>query len=293
MVHAVAGELMQEAEVEAALAYRTVGVVYADIRQRWLVVYSPQAWQRAEKTLQRQHQKQGDTELNAFHTLCRQRFTCEADAHAALDAFVKGLKLTTVAEGRVVAHTRHTGKGRPSKGPPPSVVHYTLTGQLASRLEAHTQQLQQKSTFILATNDLSEEGLSDAQVLDAYKKDQQKVERGFRFFKDPLFMASTLFLKSPARIMALMAIMTLCLMVYAALEHRIRQELVAHEKTFPDQKGNLTQYPTARWVFQSFTGIHVLHIGQSTYLVLNLRSHHQTLLTLLGPHYVDLYANSG
>ena len=34
-------------------------------------------------------------------------------------------------------------------------------------------------------------------------------------------MASTLFLKPPKRIMALMAVMTPCLMVYAALEHRI------------------------------------------------------------------------
>jgi hypothetical protein len=43
--------------------------------------------------------------------------------------------------------------------------------------------------------------------LAAYKN-QQKVERGFRFFKDPLFMA-------------LMMVMTLCLLVYAALEYRI------------------------------------------------------------------------
>lgn len=295
IVHAVAGELMQEAEaeVEAALAYRTVGVVYADIRQRWLVVYSPQARQRAEKTLQRQHRKQGEAELKAFHTLCRQRFTCAADAQAALDTFAKGLKLTTVAERGVVTQTHHSRKGRPAKNQIPDKIQYVIQGQLASRLEVHTQQLQQKSTFILATNDLSEAGLSDAQVLDAYKKDQQKVERGFRFLKDPLFMASTLFLKSPARIMALMAIMTLCLMVYAALEHRFRQELATHEKTFPDQKSNPTQCPTARWVFQSFTGIHVLQVGQSTHLVLNLRPHHHTLLTLLGPHYVDLYASSG
>ncbi len=62
-------------------------------------------------------------------------------------------------------------------------------------------------------------------------------------------MASTLFLKSPKRIMALMAVMTLCLMVYAALEHRIRQGLAEHRPTFPDQKGNPAECPTARWVF--------------------------------------------
>jgi transposase len=79
------------------------------------------------------------------------------------------------------------------------------------------------------------------------------IERGFRFLKDPLFMASTLYLKSPKRIMALMMVMTLCLLVYAALEYRIRQALQQHDQTFPNQKGQPTRTPTARWVFQFFT----------------------------------------
>lgn len=42
------------------------------------------------------------------------------------------------------------------------------------------------------------------------------MERGFRFLKDPMFLASTLFLKKAQRIMALLFVMTLCLLVYAA-----------------------------------------------------------------------------
>ena len=45
---------------------------------------------------------------------------------------------------------------------------------------------------MLATHQLDYEALSDSELIDAYK-DQQTVERGFRFLKDPLFMASTLF----------------------------------------------------------------------------------------------------
>ena len=135
--------------------------------------------------------------------------------------------------------------------------------------------------------------LGDEQVLEAYRKDQQKVERGFRFLKDPLFMASTLFLKSPRRIMALMAIMTLCLMVYAALEHRIRQGLAQQSQTFPDQKGKPTERPTARWVFQSFMDIHLLTLPTLAEIVLNLKAHHRVLLNLLGERYVAIYANSG
>ena len=37
--------------------------------------------------------------------------------------------------------------------------------------------------------------------------------------------------------MALLMVMTVCLLVYAALEYRIRTALKEHEATFPDQKG--------------------------------------------------------
>jgi len=65
-------------------------------------------------------------------------------------------------------------------------------------------------------------------------------------------MASTLYLKSPKRIMALMMVMTLCLLVYTALEHRIREALKQFNETFPNQKGKPVANPTARWVFQFF-----------------------------------------
>ena len=108
-----------------------------------------------------------------------------------------------------------------------------------------------------------------------------------------LFLASTLFLKSAKRIMALMAVMTLCLRVYAALGHRIRQSLAQQSQTFPDQKGKPTARPTARWVFQSFMDIHVLLVAPFTEVVPNLKAHHRALLALLGERYVTLYANSG
>jgi transposase len=73
--------------------------------------------------------------------------------------------------------------------------------------------LERKSGFILATNQLDGQALSDDDLIAAYQ-DQHPVERGFRFLKDPLFRASTLFLKLPQCVMALM-MMTLCLLVYA------------------------------------------------------------------------------
>lgn len=77
-------------------------------------------------------------------------------------------------------------------------------------------------------------------------------------------------------------------LVYAALEYRIRQGMEKQEVSVPDQKGKPTKRPTARWVFHLFTGIHVLHLsGQE--LILNLKSHHQDLLRVLGESYLTLY----
>ena len=71
---------------------------------------------------------------------------------------------------------------------------------------------------------LDSEQLSQQQALEQYKG-QQGNERGFRFLKDPLFFASSVFLKSPERIMALGLIMGLCLLVYNLGQRQLRQAL--------------------------------------------------------------------
>jgi transposase len=67
--------------------------------------------------------------------------------------------------------------------------------------------LNKKCRFILATNKLDNEQYKDDQILKEYKE-QQNVESGFRFLKDPWFMVDSIFLKLPKRIEALMMVMT-------------------------------------------------------------------------------------
>ena len=61
-------------------------------------------------------------------------------------------------------------------------------------------------------------------VLRLYKA-QSGVERGFAFLKDPLFLASSVFVKKVERVMATGFVMVLCLLVYRLAEYRIRQRL--------------------------------------------------------------------
>jgi transposase len=125
-------------------------------------------------------------------------------------------------------------------------------------------------------------------VLDGYTG-QAQAERGFRFLKAPQFLAASRALKKPERIMARLMGMTVGLLVYAALDYRIRMVLQEHAATFPDQKGKRIQHPTARWVFHYFVGIHVLYIPGQGLIILNLTDEHQHLLQLLGKRYAWFY----
>ena len=289
VIHAVAPDLMSALGQSSHIS---LGVQYSNIKQRWVVVYSPEAYQRGMKTVNKNCLNQSGAEFKAFSKLSKRDFACEAEALKALEDFKKTQKITFVTNTGIDALPRYNDKGRPVKNRKPDFYIYRIKGAIASNPEERIRRLERKSCFILASNQLNQEELSDEELIAAYK-DQQKVERGFRFLKDPLFMASTLFLKSPKRIMALMMIMTLCLLVYAALEYRIREGLKTHNQTFPNQKGKPITNPTARWVFQFFGGIHVLIVDEIDTLVLNLNEHHLSLLRLLGSQYEKLYSDSG
>lgn len=130
-------------------------------------------------------------------------------------------------------------------------------------------------------------------MLENYTDQGVSVERGFRFLKDPLFFAESLFLKKPERIMALIIVMGLALLIYALAERQLRMGLEKSNEKIPDQKGKLTSTPTIRWVFQTFEGIDILSVwvsGQPTLRqVLNLRPVHQQIIRLFGSHIRNCY----
>src|SRR5262245_48500257 len=101
----------------------------------------------------------------------------------------------------------------------PTTSVYHITGALASRFAARQALVEQHRCVILATNAL-DDTLLPARELFAGYEGQGQAERGFRLLKDPHVLASSLDLKKPARIMALFMVMTVCLLVYAALEYR-------------------------------------------------------------------------
>jgi len=84
--------------------------------------------------------------------------------------------------------------------------------------------------------------------------------------------------------------MTFGLMVYAALEHKIRKTLKDKTLYFPDQKKKPGQNPTARWVFQCFENITLLYQHESEPIVLNLKDRQRTIIECLGEAYQQIYS---
>jgi transposase len=261
---------------------------YGGVEQRWVLIYSEPRQAQAQRTVDKQLRQQSDQEVKALKKLCGVTLACEADARQALATFTQDLQATFLGASTVRATPRYGKRGRPGQGMQPNQMVYQIEGALASSRAARQALINQHSCFILATNALDATQLPPQKLL-AGDKGQTHAERGLRCLKDPEFLASSFDLKKPERIMALLMVMTVCLLVYAALEYRIRQALQGHDATFPNQKGKRVQNPTARWVFHYFVGIHLLMAPGQWPIVLNLTDEHRKLLQLLGKPYMAFY----
>jgi transposase len=182
--------------------------------------------------------------------------------------------------------------GRPAKSAQPGPVQgYRLQATLARNSRTEETFSRQRSRFILATNQLDQSLWPAQKCLQEYKR-QQTVERGFRFLKDPLFFASSVFVKKPQRVEALALIMALTLMVYTLAERKLRKALDEQNQTVRNQRKQHTPKPTFRWIMQKFQGIHRVNFdGQRQ--VSNLNPERCLIIRLFGPFVERYYYASG
>ena len=266
---------------------------YGGIRQRWLVVYSAAAQQREERGLERKQAKELETGGIQWRKLMQERFSCQADAEQALAQFNQKLHYHQV-QASLEIHSRYAHPGRPGPEDQPHVLGYQLRGALTPNPTALEKIRTTFGKFILATNEMDAQALPASEMLSHYKEQGISVERGFRFLKDPLFFAHSLFLKSPARIMALIMVMGLALLIFALAERQLRLRLKQEHVSIPSQTGKPTQTPTMRCVFQMFEGIDLLSIRQDEQVVmrkmLNLSPDHLLIIRLLGEQVQNCYS---
>ena len=278
----LAASAFRDCEATELKDYRlaSLGSVTYAVEQRWLVVENKRSRQAAWRKLETKLTTQAQANQVKLGRLRRQVFHCEADALKAAKSLKTSLGFYTLSHISVQATAKYQTRGRPSASSP-YVLQYQLCAELSQDETKLSQAKQQAGRFMLASNVLDEQALSDQAILLAYKE-QQAAERGLAFLKDRIFFADNIFLKMPQRIEALAMVMGLCLLVYTLAQRQLRQNLQAEQATIPNQLAKPTSRPTLRWVFQMLQGIHSLLIDQRK-LITNLTDELKHVLSFFSP----------
>jgi len=270
--------------------YQSLALCHNSMVQRWLVVSSQAAYERAEAALSTAKQREEEASNKQLFHLQAQRFCTPEAAHEALAALAKRWKYHQVASYHLTEHKRYAGKGRPTASTPLKAIEWQIQAQVLADDEAMERDKQVKACYVLGTN-IDAREVSDTEVIAAYKG-QAHVEGGFRFLKDPLFFVSSLFVKKPNRIEGLLMVMTLALLIYSVAQRRLRKQLAQNHETVPNQINQPTSSPTLRWVFQLLEGIHRVQVtvqGQVHDLIEGLNDVQIKILRLFGNEVCRLY----
>lgn len=245
--------------LDEANKYYVHTTTHLNIPQRWIVVHSKSAASRSETTLNRQIEKEYHAAETALKHLRNKEFGCEHDAKIELNKVSSKFKFHQIVLDNVSAYDCYEQAGRPKKTDLPIKTIYQIEATIVSLFLKRQERLMQHSCYIIGTNSVENELTAEA-VIEAYKNQNASVERGFRFLKDPQFFVSSFFLKKPARIMALLMIMTLSLLVYSITQKHLRKQLIEKNETLPNQIDAPIKNPTMRWIFQLMEGVDVIYI---------------------------------
>lgn len=278
--------------------YQVFKTDYGGVQQAALVLYSTTKYEKDVVAFEKRLTKAHANYEKSLAKLCKQSFDSEALAQkAAKDFSSKGSSYYSLEEVKIVS-TAHYKRGRRSPNAQP--VRYSYWLQATKIVEKPTAIAAAKASlgkFVLATNDINKGAnkqkllkRSVGELLTLYKNDQQKVEGGFRFIKDPLFLLSYIFLQLPRRIVAVSMLMCLCLLIYCLAEYKLRKSLAESDSTLPNQLGKEVSNPTMRWIFMQFRGVSIAHKADEDYFVVyGLSALHRKILSHLGTNVGDYY----
>ncbi len=233
--------------------YVSFEINHYGLDQRWIIVWSKEAEDRNTAAIEKRDQKEREKLSKELEKLEGQEYSCHEDAMKSLKECGKKARFHHITKREVEERKKYSHRGRP-KADSPFEICYRIKGQIEVDLAKKKRAIEETSCLIIATT-ISSQELTDAEVITAYKNQNNSVEKGFRFLKDPILFTSSLFVKKPSRIMGLLMVMTLALLVYAIAQRRLRKALKKARETLPNQIGQETNKPTLRWIFQILGGI--------------------------------------
>jgi len=267
-----------------------LALCHSGMAQRWLVVSSQAAYERAAATLNHARPREDEAIHQQLFHLQAQRFATPEAAPETLTALAKGWTYHQRDSYHLRDHKRDARQGRPTPSMPVKAIGWHIQAHVRPHEAAIGHQKQRHACFVIGTH-IGASELGDTEVIAAYQR-QSRVEGGGRFLKDPLLFVSSLFVKKPCRIQGLLMVMTLALLVYSGAQRRLRQPLAHRHETVPNPINHPTTSPTLRWVFQLLEGIHRVRVtvqGQVYALIEGLNDLPINVLRLFGEEVCCLY----
>jgi len=258
-------------------------VCHDGMAQRWLLVPSEAALERAEATITKARQREEAAITRQLFHRQATRFKTPEVAQDALAALAQRWTSHQLDASTLIAHTRYAGNGRPTSRTPLKAIAWQIQARVRPDQEAMRHDQHVKACFVLGPNSGASEWRA-AEVMAAYKG-QSCVEGGCRLLKDPLFVVSSLVVKKPSRIAGLLMVMPLAWLVYSVAQRRLRQHLTRHHATVPNPINPPTTSPTVRWVSPLLEGIHGVRVtvpSQGHELIEGLNDVQITILRLFG-----------
>ena len=130
--------------------------------------------------------------------------------------------------------------------------------------ETYTQSHRRASTFVLVYRlERNPDLRVPEQILKSYKN-QNVVEQGFRFLKQPVYLGPV-YLKTPSRIKALGYVFVLVLLLSKYLEYRVRT-ILANEKKTLVIGGQKPPRPTTKTTLSCLETLLALRVGSQSIL---------------------------
>lgn len=280
--------------IDKNYCYSTHTSNYADIQQRWLIIYSKAAYLKEKTTFESRLKTISESITKEIWHFGNKEYESIEYGKQEMSKLNKKYKYHKIEISEIETINYYADKGRHKKDEAPILKKYKVKLKFTPDEEAIQRAMNRKGKFILATNELNKENLSDIEMLSEYK-DLQGTERGFRFLKDPWFMASDVYLKKESRIASLMMIMTLCLVVYNFSQHTVRAHLKENNDTLPNQLKKQIQNPTTRWIYQMMmlAAISVVQIkkpsGEYQEIITNVKPVHKKIISIFGSDALRIY----
>lgn len=217
--------------------------VVAGQKVKLLLISNKKMQKQKTETVNKKAEKELEATIAKIKKLSTQPKKCMKDAQDEVLKIKNKLKYCIISDITYIDVKKNISRGRPLKGQEAEqkVVAVKVTAKVSIDKATVAKAIENELMFVIATTDTRRKW----KMQDLYSNyiRQSVIERKWRICKKPSIMIDAIYLKSPRRINALMWIMSIALLVYAATELKIRTSMQKHNLSIPtpDHKGTLSK----------------------------------------------------